>query len=115
MQESAKDWWTLHVVRADEVSFVTWEEFKKAFRNKFYPRSFCDAKRDKFMNFVQGNLIVAKYEKRFTELTKYALAFVIDETGKCKNFEHKLKAKIMTSVTANMDWLDFAKLFEATM
>ena len=56
---------------------VLWEEFTKAFQNKLYHRSFCDTKRDVFMSLVQGYMTVVKYEKKFTELAKYALAIAI--------------------------------------
>ena len=64
-----------HAVRAGTLNFVTQEEFRKVFKDKFFPCSFCDAKRKEFMSFVQGDRTVAKYEKRFTEFAKYTLAF----------------------------------------
>lgn len=90
LQDSIEDWWILYMARVGRVSFVTWEKFRKEFKDKFYPRSFCDAKRKEFMNLVQGDMTDAKYEKRFTELVKYALAFVIDEADKFKWFEEAL-------------------------
>lgn len=42
---------------------VVWDDFKKTFKNKFYPRSICDTKRSKFLNFVQDDMNIAKYEK----------------------------------------------------
>ncbi|KAA0047575.1 Pyridoxal-phosphate-dependent serine hydroxymethyltransferase [Cucumis melo var. makuwa] len=53
---------------AGRKGLVVLEEFRKTFKNKFYPRSFCDAKRNEFMSLVQGDMIVAEYEKRFIEL-----------------------------------------------
>lgn len=75
LQEGAEDWWTLYGVGIGKEGISEWDDFKKAFRNKFYPRSFCDTKRSEFMNLVEGNMIVIEYKKRFTELAKYALAF----------------------------------------
>ena len=84
LQSSPKDWWTLHAAKAGEMSYVSWKGFLKAFQSKFYPRSFCDAKRNEFMSLVQGDVTIVEYEKKFTELAKYALSFVIDEIDKCK-------------------------------
>ena len=39
------------------------------------------------MNLVQEDMTIAEYEKKFNELAKYAIAFVIDETDKCNRFE----------------------------
>lgn len=90
LQDSIEDWWILYMARAGRVSFVTWKKFRKEFKDKFYPRFFCDAKRKEFMNLVQGEMTDAKSEKRFIELVKYALAFVIDEADKFKWFEEAL-------------------------
>ena len=38
---------------------------------------FYEAKSNEFMSLVQGNMSVAEYEKKFTELAKYVLAFVV--------------------------------------
>ena len=70
---------------------VSWKEFRKAFEKNFYPHCFCDAKRKKFMSLVQGEMIVTEYEKKFTELAKYALAFVIIEIDKCKRYKDELR------------------------
>ncbi|TYK26890.1 uncharacterized protein E5676_scaffold7319G00040 [Cucumis melo var. makuwa] len=72
------------------MDFVSREELRKAFQNKFYPRSFCDAKRNEFMSLVQSNITMTKYEKKFTELAKYTLALVIDVTDKCMRIERCL-------------------------
>ena len=115
LQDNAKDWLTLHAAKAGGEGIVAWEEFRKAFKDKFYPHSFCDAKRNKLMNLVKGELTVAGYEKQFTELAKYALAFVVDETDKCKRFEEGLQTEIIALVTTSMDLFHFSKLVEAAM
>ena len=58
---------------------------------------------------------VAEYERKFTELAKYALAIVTEEADKCKRFEEGLRGEIRTSVTASAEWVDFTKLVEAAM
>ena len=63
LQHGAHDWWILHTARAGEEGLTTWDEFRRAFKNKFYPHSFCDTKRSEFMSLVQSNMTVTKYEK----------------------------------------------------
>ncbi|KAA0067233.1 uncharacterized protein E6C27_scaffold418G00440 [Cucumis melo var. makuwa] len=58
-----EDWWTLNVTRIGGEGLIMWEDFRKAFKDKFYPRSFCDTKRNEFMNLIQGDMTVANYEK----------------------------------------------------
>lgn len=53
------------------------------------------------MILIQGNLTVSKYKKRYTELAKYALDFVTNETDKCKQFEEGLRTKIKAPVIAS--------------
>lgn len=63
---------------------LTWTSFRKAFQNKYNPKSYCDEKRNGFLRLVQGNLAVADYEKKFTGLAKYDLTVIVDETDRCK-------------------------------
>ena len=58
---------------------------------------------------------VAEYERKFTELAKYALAIVTEEADKCKRFEEGLQGEIRTPVTASTEWMNFTKLVEAAM
>lgn len=84
-----------------------WEAFRKVFKNKFYPRSFYDVKRKEFISLVQGNMTIAEYEKQFIELTKYALAFIVEEADKCKRFEESLRTETKAPVTTSMIGLTF--------
>ncbi|KAA0025975.1 uncharacterized protein E6C27_scaffold34G002910 [Cucumis melo var. makuwa] len=115
LQSSAKDWWTFHAARVGGTKYVMWEEFRKALRDKFYPCSFCDEKRKKFMSLLQGDMTVIEYEKIFTELAKYTLDFVIDEVDKCKQFGEGLRIEIRAPITASINWSDFSKLVDVAM
>ncbi|KAA0054747.1 uncharacterized protein E6C27_scaffold437G00220 [Cucumis melo var. makuwa] len=83
-EKCAEDWWVLYATRAGRENVVAWKKFHKVFKDKFYPHSSCDKKRKEFMNLFQGDLTVTEYEKQFTEMVKYTLAFIIDEADKCK-------------------------------
>lgn len=115
LQSIAKDWWTFHVARVGGTKYVMWEEFRKALRDKFYPCSFCDEKRKKFMSLLQGDMTVVEYEKIFTELAKYTVDFVIDEVDKCKQFGEGLRIEIRAPITASINWSDFSKLVDVAM
>lgn len=79
LQWGVEDWRILYAVRVGGVDFVTWEGFRKGFEEKFYPCLFVDVKRKEFLNTKQGDMTIAEYEKKFTELTKYTISFIIDE------------------------------------
>lgn len=101
--------------KAEGEGLITWEKFRKAFKNNFYPRSFFDVKRNELISLVQDDMTVTEYEKWFTELAKYALAFVVNEADKCKRFEEGLRTEIRALITISMDWSDFSKLVEVVM
>ena len=58
---------------------------------------------------------MAEYEKKYTKLSKYATAIVVDEIDRCKRFEEGLREEIRTLVTASTEWTNFSKLVEAAM
>lgn len=53
------------------------------------------------MRLVQGSMTVVEYEKRYTELVKYAMTIIVDEIDRCKYFEEGLRKEIHTPMTAN--------------
>ncbi|KAA0051049.1 uncharacterized protein E6C27_scaffold678G00020 [Cucumis melo var. makuwa] len=46
--------------------------FRGIFEDKYYPSTYCEAKRDEFLGLKQGSLSVAEYERKYTELSRYA-------------------------------------------
>ena len=69
-------------------------DFGKDSKKSSTPRSFVDAKRKEFLSLVQGYMSIAEYEKKFVELTKYVISFIMDEEEKCKCFEGGLRTPI---------------------
>ncbi|KAA0035225.1 DNA/RNA polymerases superfamily protein [Cucumis melo var. makuwa] len=61
------------------------------------------------------SMTVTKYEKKYTELSKYATRVIEDEVERCKRFEEGLQEEIRTPVTTCADWNDFSKLVEAAL
>ena len=88
---------------------------KKAFQDKYSPKVFRDAKRNEFLKLVQEMMTMAKYEKKYTELSKYVITIIVDEVDWCKRFKEGLWEEIRTSVTASAKWVDFSKLVETAM
>lgn len=103
------------MARVGGIDSVLWEEFRKVFQNKFYPRPFCDAKRNEFMSLVQGNMTVMEYEKKFTEMANYVLCFVIDETDKCMHFQDSPRIEIWALIMTSAALSYFSKLVKAAM
>ena len=86
-QKGAGDWWRLIENRRGDAESLTWTDFRNTFQDKYYPRSFCHAKRKEFLRLVQGSMTITEYEQMYTELAKYAMTIIADEMNKCKRFE----------------------------
>ncbi|KAA0036678.1 uncharacterized protein E5676_scaffold863G00050 [Cucumis melo var. makuwa] len=115
IQNDTEDWWHMIESRRGATGDISWDEFKKAFFDKFYPCFFCDAKQSEFLRFTQGLVTVAKHEKKYIELSKYTTSVIEDEAERCKRFEEGLLEEIRTPMIACVDWVDFSKLVEAIL
>ncbi|XP_038896366.1 uncharacterized protein LOC120084630 [Benincasa hispida] len=115
LQKQAEDWWKLLKNRRGNQEEICWEEFRKAFFERFYPRSFRDRKQDEFLQLMQGNMTIVEYELKYTKLSKYALNIVVDEKERCRRFETGLRQEIRTPVTATAEWGEFSRLIEVVM
>ncbi|KAA0040646.1 DNA/RNA polymerases superfamily protein [Cucumis melo var. makuwa] len=68
--------------------------FRGIFEDKYYPSTYCEAKRDEFLGLKQGSLSVAEYERKYTELSRYANVIVASESDRCRRFERGLRFEI---------------------
>ena len=55
-----------------------------------------------FINSVQGSMNVAQYEAKFTNLLRFARAFVSMEEEKAKQFMWRLRPSIRNKITENL-------------
>ena len=86
-QEEVENWWILEESKRGK---VTWKELKGIFSGKYFPISYIEEKRDEFLSLEQRRLSVTKYERKFTELAKYAFILIINEGERCKHFVNDL-------------------------
>ncbi|KAH9658749.1 Endonuclease [Citrus sinensis] len=71
-----------------------------------------DIKRSEFLRLVQGAMSVEEYEKKFLDLSRFAISAVGDERERCKRFEEGLRFEIRTTVTASR-YTEFIEVVEA--
>ncbi|KAL8155372.1 hypothetical protein AgCh_000671 [Apium graveolens] len=70
LKGEANYWW--ESTRALEGGvFITWERFTELFMEKYFPRYMKNQMEIKFLNLTQGDLTVAEYEAKFTELARF--------------------------------------------
>lgn len=79
---------------------VTWALFKELFNKKYYLLSVRNAKEKEFLNMKQGNMTIAKYERKFEKLCRYAPKLVDIEEEKAQQFENGLNECLYNAVVA---------------
>ncbi|TYK07722.1 uncharacterized protein E5676_scaffold105G001490 [Cucumis melo var. makuwa] len=89
--------------------------FRGIFEDKYYPSTYCEAKRDEFLRLKQGPLSKAEYERKDTELSRYADVIVAFESDRCRRFERGLRFEIRTQVTAITKWMNFSLLVKTAL
>ena len=73
---------------------MSWEFFAQQFNAKYVYDMYRETKRKQFLNLKQRNLLVVKYEKEFSHLSKYALESVLTKAFRCRQFEDGLHESI---------------------
>ncbi|KAA3466756.1 Gag-Pol polyprotein [Gossypium australe] len=93
LRDSDYQWWNtlVSVVPRERVS---WEFFQEEFRKKYISQRFIDQKRKEFLELNPSRMTVAKYEREFVRLSKYAREYVSTEAIMCKKFEDRLNEDI---------------------
>ena len=73
---------------------ITWDEFRKAFRDHHIPKSILKLKRDEFRKLKQGNKSVQEYTNAFNYLSQYAPHDVDDDDKKQDCYMEGLSLKL---------------------
>ena len=96
---------------------VTWDCFVTEFNTKYVTDDYKESKWKKFLTLRQGKMTVAKYEKEFSRLSKYAPESVLTEKFRCGQFEEGLHESIkryLTTVTS-LQVVNFYQLVQAAI
>ena len=78
---------------------ITWKFFIVEFRKQYMGRIYLSNMRREFHNLKQRQMSVTKYQREFTQLSKYDLEMLITEEEKCRKFEDGLNDYIRAYVT----------------
>ncbi|TYK29162.1 DNA/RNA polymerases superfamily protein [Cucumis melo var. makuwa] len=88
---------------------LDWQTFRGIFEEKYYPTTYCEAKRDEFLELKQESLSVVEYERKYAEM------IVAFESDRCCRGERGLRFEKRTPVTAITKWMDFSQLVETAL
>ncbi|XP_043710223.1 uncharacterized protein LOC122659140 [Telopea speciosissima] len=70
---------------------LTWDQFKTAFYENYFPRNFREKKEAEFMSLVQGSKSVQEYQQKYEELHHFAPPYLRDDQGKASRFERGMR------------------------
>ncbi|TYK15340.1 uncharacterized protein E5676_scaffold16974G00010 [Cucumis melo var. makuwa] len=115
LKKEAEGWWKSILARRSDAHALDWQTFRGIFKDKYYPSTYYEAKRDEFLGLKQGSLSVAEYERKYTELSRYADVIVASESDRCRRFERGLRFEIRTPVTTITKWTNFSQLVETAL
>jgi len=75
---------------------VTWDVFKWAFLEKYFPEDVRNNKEMEFLELKQGKMTMAKYETKFEELVRYFPHYQgrDGESSKCVKFLNGLRPEV---------------------
>ena len=90
LKGEAKNWWKNTKERmVHQGTPLTWENFKEAFLDKYFPHNVRNQKEAEFLQLKQGNMTVGQYVAKFEELARFSryLKNHPDEEWKSIKFE----------------------------
>ncbi|XP_060170784.1 uncharacterized protein LOC132601736 [Lycium barbarum] len=114
LQKDAYNWWMIVPNAKARPPVLTWNDFVDAFRMKYVPPFYCDAKKKEFLDLQHRNMSIAEYQQKFLKLSRYAAGIISDEKNKCRRFEYGLNDSIRKSV-AVLQHDNFGKLVSAAL
>ncbi|KAJ6844583.1 uncharacterized protein M6B38_293315 [Iris pallida] len=82
---------------------ISWEDFRKLFKEKFYPDVALIALEGQFVSLVQGNSSVDEYAAEFFRLSRFAPSLIQDEGCKARKFKRGLIHAVRTRTSGRRD------------
>ncbi|XP_052181880.1 uncharacterized protein LOC127794673 [Diospyros lotus] len=104
LQDEADRWWK-RVKRAmtpqARAPYITWEQFKELFNEKYFPLNLRIKKEREFMELKQiGDMSVAQFEDAFSRLIRYMPIYEEDERVKAQKFLGGLSLKLQRALSS---------------
>ena len=106
---NAYHWWMSILRQYGGHGAITWADFQREFTNKVFPIVYREDMMNEFMTLVQGSMIVEEYERKFSELLRFAQFTVPNESEKCRRFERGLREDI-SIIVIGTECIDFGTL-----
>ncbi|XP_057452280.1 uncharacterized protein LOC130744104 [Lotus japonicus] len=101
LKGDAEYWWrSARQLMTDNHVAITWESFKRAFMEKYFPETTKQDMENQFLNLRQGLMTVGEYAARLETLSKHFRFFQVqvDEAYLCNRFMRGLRNDIEESM-----------------
>ncbi|TYK29838.1 DNA/RNA polymerases superfamily protein [Cucumis melo var. makuwa] len=104
LEDRGTVWWeTAERMLEDDVSKITWEQFKENFYAKFFSANVKHAKLQKFLNLEQADMTVEQYDAEFDMLSRFTLDVVRDEAARTEKFVRGLRLDLQADSSKGVD------------
>ncbi|XP_059629639.1 uncharacterized protein LOC132272523 [Cornus florida] len=111
----ARQWWQSETRMVVDITTMTWDDFKTRFNDKYFPQSVKEKKAAEFTQLEQNNeMSVSEYERKFTELSRFAPHIVANELHKVRKFERGLVSYVKKFVVGHR-FDTYARVVECAM
>ena len=114
LEDDAYDWWETVPHSLERPWVLTYDDFLRAFQNKYMPEAYQQSKMIEFTHLQQAEQTIAEYEVKFDQLSCYATHMIATERAKCLKFVSRLRYEIKNRLTTR-DTQNFAELREAAL
>ena len=82
----------------EEQEPITWRQIREAFYKKYFPNNVRRQKVGEFVRLEQGEMTVAQYEAKFTELSRFVPQLIITKEEKAFEFQDGLKPYLKNKI-----------------
>jgi hypothetical protein len=94
LHSTARIWWDHYYTMQPAGHFVTWDEFRTAFRAHHIPEGLIERKLNEFLTLTQGTRTVMQYTQAFNHLCQYAGYHADTDARKRDRFRRGLNTKL---------------------
>ncbi|KAA0062713.1 ty3-gypsy retrotransposon protein [Cucumis melo var. makuwa] len=101
LEDRGTAWWkAAKRMLGEDVSKITWKQFKESFYPKFFSANVKYAKQQEFLNLEQGDMTVEQYNAEFDMLSRFTPDVVKDEEARIEKFFRGLRLDLQGIVRA---------------
>ena len=99
LDKEANHWWHMTKRLLEDQGPIVWSQLREAFYKKYFHDSVQQKKVGEFVRLEHGNLNMAQYEAKFTELSRFVPQLIDTEEKKTLKFQDGLKPYLKNKIS----------------